>query len=66
MENQTRLESQKYSEEEYLYYMDLYEKTFGDMFPNMCMPDTAVIKNIKQCLESGKEYEYNLSPRIVI
>lgn len=66
MENQSSAKSQKYSSEEYRYYMKLYEETFGDMFPNMCMPGIAVIKNIKKCLESGKKYKSNLPPGTVI
>ena len=52
--------------QEYWYYMELYAKTFGDMFPNMCMPDEKVIENIKNCLKTGEEYEYNLPPGTVV
>ncbi len=52
--------------DEYWYYMDLYIKTFGEMFPNKCWLGEDVIEGIKECLKTGKKYEYDLPPDIDI
>lgn len=52
--------------EEYWYYMDLYMKTFGKIFPNMCMHGEYVIKGIKECLETGEAYKGDLPPGVDI
>ncbi len=46
--------------DEYWYYMDLYIKTFGEMYPNMCRSDEEVIEGIKECLKTGEAYEGDL------